>query len=219
MNSISPIPYSPKPFPKIEASDLPLSSEYNFSGYYVTEGDNMSNLTTASQSPIMSSHPSFASASTINSAGTPRMWQEGSPSKRVVGHCLNCSFKFYLRGTTKTEFCSRDCETCYLMFNKNGKYCKSMKSVDEIRKSIFEFQKELDQQQVKNVPPPPPTVTLTSPMARPPMIFDPRDLLGEEQTDVDDLPQTKTGWALNPAAALFNFTTLLTSPGRKKQQQ
>lgn len=90
-----------------------------------------------------------------------------------------------------------------------------MKSVEEIRRSIFEFQKELDQQTCAppTTPPPPPM----TPSKKTLQIIHPKDLSEENDTSEEiESNRGKTAWATN---ALFNFTAFLTSPTRKKQQQ
>ena len=99
-----------------------------------------------------------------------------------------------------------DCETCFTLFNHSP--TRQQNSVADVRRAIFEFQQQLEAQEVQREPPKVQTTFSTSPMT-PPMI-------GPVQTSFDS-PQLKRArpaaldspqraarenlrWALNPAA-------------------
>ncbi len=102
---------SPKMIANMKYGMDSTSNEF-IQGYcYDNHEDLSSNLTTANHSPFMlSSHQSFSSATTASTNTTLPLWNDvidGDGNRQVVGRCQNCSYKFYIRGGRKSEFCSR----------------------------------------------------------------------------------------------------------------
>lgn len=75
--------------------------------------------------------------------------QSSQKSEKMVTSCKNCSYSFRIEFSESVDFCSKDCQTCFTMFRRNGQIdCfttpKRPKTVAEIKRSIYEFQSELE---------------------------------------------------------------------------
>eukprot|EP00981_Chlorochromonas_danica_P006801 scaffold1490_cov162-Ochromonas_danica.AAC.47 len=77
-----------------------------------------------------------------SSSNLADQWYPISPrSEKVVNTCKNCSFSFRVSSTKISEFCSKDCETCFTVFyNMNSPTPTKERTLSEIRQSIFHFQ-------------------------------------------------------------------------------
>lgn len=92
-------------------------------------------------SPVLVGGGSYSSSTSGHSTSS----LPPSPS-RVVASCKNCGFSFRVRSPRTTEFCNKDCETCFTLFNKSASSpCTvgGQKTAQEIRKSIYEFQNQI----------------------------------------------------------------------------
>eukprot|EP01032_Pedospumella_encystans_P009236 gene9236-10892_t len=71
-----------------------------------------------------------------------------SPRSKFVSTCMNCNFTFRLGSSDSNEFCSKDCQTCYLIYISNPAHTpKKFKAEQKSGKQlVYEFQKELDRQ-------------------------------------------------------------------------
>jgi len=70
-------------------------------------------------------------------------------SEKIVTSCKNCTHSFRVEFSDSGEFCSKDCHTCFTLFREDASGCyassnKKSKSVAEIKRSIYEFQQELE---------------------------------------------------------------------------
>eukprot|EP01031_Cornospumella_fuschlensis_P026962 gene26962-32576_t len=88
-------------------------------------------------SPVLSRDCS--SSSSLSDLGTA---MTGSPkSERLVEICRNCRFSFRVTSKNSSEFCSKDCATCYTVFYKAAAPVNSAeRSAEQIRRDIFLFQ-------------------------------------------------------------------------------
>eukprot|EP00598_Pedospumella_elongata_P006595 CAMPEP_0184973470 /NCGR_PEP_ID=MMETSP1098-20130426/5234_1 /TAXON_ID=89044 /ORGANISM="Spumella elongata, Strain CCAP 955/1" /LENGTH=133 /DNA_ID=CAMNT_0027495925 /DNA_START=22 /DNA_END=423 /DNA_ORIENTATION=- len=71
-----------------------------------------------------------------------------SPRSQFVGTCMNCNFTFRLASSFSTDFCTKDCQTCYLIYVSNPAHTpKKFKAEKKSAKQlVYEFQREVERQ-------------------------------------------------------------------------